>query len=195
MATGLDVRWEISILIGKNPLTNKYKPININTISIYIKALNRLKIPYGVYLYSYAENQQGTVSGLGTAYEAELDAKRIVREIKLLRYFDHDNIVSLYDNYFHDLLIEKQGNTILFTLPFPVEEELSNLTLRELLAYYIQIFNDRLPYETTTEERHDILEGIKETIQKKYNIYIDVDMNGKINLTNVSGDFEDLLDK
>lgn len=106
-----------------------------------------------------------------------------------------EDIVSLYDNYFHDLLIEKQGNTILFTLPFPVEEELSNLTLRELLAYYIQIFNDRLPYETTTEERHEILEGIKETIQKKYNIYIDVDMNGKINYTNVSGDFEDLLDK
>ena len=31
------------------------------------------------------------------AFEDLIDAKRIVREIKLLRYFNHDNIISLID--------------------------------------------------------------------------------------------------
>lgn len=47
-----------------------------------VNALNRLNIPYGVYLYSYAEDQIGTVPGLGTDYEAKLEALRLVTAIK-----------------------------------------------------------------------------------------------------------------
>ena len=105
-----------------------------------------------------------------------------------------EDLVTIYDNYFHDLLVEKRGNTILFTLPFPITEELSKSTLRELLSYYIQISNDKLPYETTIDERKEILNGIKSIINEKYGIDINV-MNGKINLSNVNSRIEDLLDK
>lgn len=47
-----------------------------------VSELNRLGIPYGIYLYSYAENQIGTVSDLGTMHEGSLDAMRIIKAIK-----------------------------------------------------------------------------------------------------------------
>lgn len=47
-----------------------------------VSELNRLGIPYGVYIYSYAENQVGTVSDLGTAHEGALEAKRIIKAFK-----------------------------------------------------------------------------------------------------------------
>ena len=47
-----------------------------------VKELNRLKIPYGIYIYSYAEDQIGTVLDLGTYHEAQLEALRIVKAIK-----------------------------------------------------------------------------------------------------------------
>ena len=105
-----------------------------------------------------------------------------------------EEIVTIYDYYFHDLLLEKQGNTLLFTLPFPEYKKLSDLTLRELLRSYIQISNDKLPYETTLEEREDILEEIKLTIEQKYNIFLNI-IDGHINLSNVNGDINNLLDK
>ena len=51
----------------------------------FVKNLNELKrlnIPYGLYLYSYSENQIGTVDDLGTMLEPELDAMRIAKAIK-----------------------------------------------------------------------------------------------------------------
>ena len=47
-----------------------------------VKALNRLKIPYGVYIYSYAEDQNGEAPDLGTGHEARLEALRLVTAIK-----------------------------------------------------------------------------------------------------------------
>ncbi len=54
---------------------------------------------YGVVCscYDKKENRNVAIKKVGNAFEDLVDAKRIVREIKLLRYFDHDNIVSLYD--------------------------------------------------------------------------------------------------
>ena len=43
------------------------------------------------------ENRDVAVKKVANAFEDLIDAKRIVREIKLLRYFDHDNIISLFD--------------------------------------------------------------------------------------------------
>lgn len=42
-------------------------------------------------------NRDVAVKKVVNAFEDLIDAKRIVREIKLLRYFNHDNIISLID--------------------------------------------------------------------------------------------------
>lgn len=42
-------------------------------------------------------NQKVAIKKVGNAYEDLIDAKRIVREIKLLKFFDHENIISLID--------------------------------------------------------------------------------------------------
>ena len=107
---------------------------------------------------------------------------------------DISDIVTIYDNYFHDLLLEKRDNTLLFTLPFPIDEELSKSTLRELLSYYIQISNDRLPYETTIKDREEMLHGISDIVNEKYGIDI-IDRDGNITLSNVTGNIEEILDK
>ena len=54
---------------------------------------------YGVVISCYDKktNRNVAVKKVGNAFEDLIDAKRIVREIKLLRYFKHDNIVSLID--------------------------------------------------------------------------------------------------
>lgn len=41
--------------------------------------------------------QKVAIKKVGNAFEDLIDAKRIVREIKLLRFFDHENIISLID--------------------------------------------------------------------------------------------------
>ena len=123
---------------------------------------------------------------------------------KLKRYMEENNniidigniqeLVTIYDNYYHDLLIEKRGNALLFTLPFPVNEELSKSTLRELLSYYVQIINDKLPYEITSKEKEDILNEIDKIINEKYGINLRI-INGNISLSNVNGNIEELLEK
>lgn len=42
-------------------------------------------------------NTKVAIKKVPNAFEDLIDAKRILREIKLLRYFDHDNIISLLD--------------------------------------------------------------------------------------------------
>jgi uncharacterized protein YjdB len=66
-----------------------------------IAALNRLGIPYGIYIYSYAENQNGTVSDLGTTAEGALEAKRVIKTIK-------DYGINLTYPIYYDL--EANGN-------------------------------------------------------------------------------------
>ena len=54
---------------------------------------------YGVVISCYDKktNHNVAIKKVGNAFEDLIDAKRIVREIKLLRYFKHDNIISLID--------------------------------------------------------------------------------------------------
>ena len=47
-----------------------------------VSELNRLGIPYGVYIYSYAEDMISTVSDLGTMHEGALEGARVVNAIK-----------------------------------------------------------------------------------------------------------------
>lgn len=42
-------------------------------------------------------NQKVAIKKVGNAFDDLIDAKRIVREIKLLRFFKHENIISLMD--------------------------------------------------------------------------------------------------
>lgn len=42
-------------------------------------------------------NMKVAIKKIPNAFEDLVDAKRILREIKLLKYFDHENIVSLLD--------------------------------------------------------------------------------------------------
>lgn len=42
-------------------------------------------------------NSKVAIKKVGNAYEDLIDAKRIVREIKLLKFFDHENIISILD--------------------------------------------------------------------------------------------------
>ena len=47
-----------------------------------VSELNRLQIPYGLYIYSYAEDMISTVPDLGTMHEAELEAMRVIKSIR-----------------------------------------------------------------------------------------------------------------
>lgn len=42
-------------------------------------------------------NKKVAIKKIGNAFEDLIDAKRIYREIKLLQFIDHPNIISLYD--------------------------------------------------------------------------------------------------
>lgn len=42
-------------------------------------------------------NEEVAVKKISKAFEDTTDGKRILREVKLLRHFDHENIISLYD--------------------------------------------------------------------------------------------------
>ena len=105
---------------------------------------------------------------------------------------DISDIVDIYDYYFDDLLLEKDGNTLLFTLPFPIEEKLEDMSLHRLLTLFVQVLNDNLPYDTSLNERNEIIEFIKKIIKEKYDIFLSVE-NGQIKLSNFIGK-EKLLD-
>ena len=60
-----------------------------------IKKLEELKIPYGIYLYSYAEDQYNFVSDLGYYHEAELEALRIINSIS--KYSINPKLGIYYD--------------------------------------------------------------------------------------------------
>ena len=44
-----------------------------------------------------ANGQKVAIKKIPNAFDDLIDAKRILREIKLLRFFDHENIVKLVD--------------------------------------------------------------------------------------------------
>lgn len=54
---------------------------------------------YGVVCscFDKKNNMKVAIKKVPNAFEDLIDAKRILREIKLLKYFDHENIISLLD--------------------------------------------------------------------------------------------------
>ena len=54
---------------------------------------------YGVVCsaYDHSTKQKVAIKKVPKAFEDLIDAKRIVREIKLLKFFDHENIIALVD--------------------------------------------------------------------------------------------------
>jgi len=45
----------------------------------------------------YKTNEEVAIKKIMTAFDSVVDAKRILREIKILKFFDHENIVRLVD--------------------------------------------------------------------------------------------------
>jgi len=54
---------------------------------------------YGVVYSAFdaKEQQEVAVKKIETAFGDVIDAKRILREIKILKFFEHENIVKLVD--------------------------------------------------------------------------------------------------
>ena len=88
----------------------------------------------------------------------------------------------------------KDGNSVLFTLPFPENIPIEKLTLRKLLSIFVQTSNDQLPYEMSIEDRIKIINAIKKVIKNKYGMEIGV-KNGMITAYGYSGDINEILDK
>lgn len=61
------------------------KLIGIGAYGVVCAALNK------------KNNQKVAIKKVGNAFEDLIDAKRIVREIKLLKALDHENIISIID--------------------------------------------------------------------------------------------------
>ena len=47
--------------------------------------------------YDSKTKQMVAIKKISNAFEGVVDAKRILREIKILKFFDHENIVKLID--------------------------------------------------------------------------------------------------
>jgi len=47
--------------------------------------------------FDHNSKQKVAIKKVPKAFEDLIDAKRIVREIKLLKFFDHENIIALID--------------------------------------------------------------------------------------------------
>lgn len=81
---------------------------------------------------------------------------------------DLSDIAFIEDNYFDDLIIEKQSNAILYNLPFKKSYDIEDLPMKELIAIYWQTITDRLP-EKESEERINLITNIiNDVLQKKY---------------------------
>jgi len=63
----------------------------------YIKLIGRGAYGVVVSAMDKKNDMKVAIKKVHNAFEDLIDAKRIVREIKLLGYFDHENIVSLLD--------------------------------------------------------------------------------------------------
>ena len=123
---------------------------------------------------------------------------------KLIKYMNANNniidigdissIVDIYDYYFDDMVLKKDGNTLLFSLPFPEIEALEDMTLHSIMSIFVQVYNNQLPYEISVDERNNIITYIKKLIEDKYKIFLSVE-DGQIRLSNVVGNLEEILDK
>ena len=123
---------------------------------------------------------------------------------KLIKYMEENNnvidignlsnIADIYDYYFDDLILEKEGNSVAFNLPFPQDIPLEKLTLRELLCIFVQTSNDKLPKEISIKEKKEIISYIKELILKKYDLILSVE-DYQIKISNLQCSLEELLDK
>lgn len=69
-------------------LDEKYKYIQLKGVGAYGVVIS---------CQDLESNTKVAIKKIPNAFEDLIDAKRIVREIKLLRFFNHDNIISLVD--------------------------------------------------------------------------------------------------
>lgn len=116
------------------------------------------------------------------AYQSEIRIVINSKSSKLIEYMEKENWIidigdisqyaSIYDNYFHDLLLEIRENSLIFTLPFKEKYDLEDLPLEQLLSIYVQTARNRLPDEKNPEEIKFMLNIINRIINKKYKITV-----------------------
>ena len=105
---------------------------------------------------------------------------------------DLSDIVDIHDYYFEELLFDKCDNELLYNLPNPKIVLLDSYSFSQLLNLYSNLLNNRLPYETTKEERMYMMTGIEETIKEKYDIFIS-SIDNTIYISNVKCSYEELF--
>ncbi|KRX06315.1 Protein kinase-like domain [Pseudocohnilembus persalinus] len=91
------------------------------------------QIQYIQYLYFYCKQK------VTNAFEDLIDAKRIVREIKLLKFFDHENIISIIDLQKPDA---RTGYTDIYIITDLMETDLHRViySRQDLTDEHIQYF-------------------------------------------------------
>jgi len=50
--------------------------------------------------------EEVAIKKIGNAFDNRIDAKRTLREIKLLRHLDHENVILLFFVIFHAFILE-----------------------------------------------------------------------------------------
>lgn len=95
-----------------------------------------------------------------------------------------EDITDIYDYYFNDLLIEKNGkNSIMFNLPKPEIEDFEDMELKKLLGILLQVTTDKLSDHLKSEEKNELIQYLKNTIKNKYDIDVECDGH-EINIYN-----------
>lgn len=95
---------------------------------------------YGVVVSALdkSTNRKVAIKKVSKAFEDLIDAKRILREIKLLRYFDHENVISLLD-------IEKPPNRTGYEDIYIVTD-LMETDLHRVIYSRQELTNDHVQY-------------------------------------------------
>ena len=105
-----------------------------------------------------------------------------------------DDIAEIYDYYFEDMILMKEGNSILFNLPFSQVVPFEKQTLRELFSIFAQTIKDELPDPTPIQERKKIINNIKRIIKDRYGFDIKWE-NGSIVTYGFYGNLNEIIDK
>lgn len=85
------------LLVSNSNLTILGTTFVVDAHYEYIKLIGRGAYGVVVSANDKKNNMKVAIKKVHNAFEDLIDAKRIVREIKLLGFFDHENIVSLLD--------------------------------------------------------------------------------------------------
>ena len=203
----LDIQEKPSVIFIKNvhlffeKIKNFFINLGVNKEDIIILPVNYVDLdttfflninsPYELFLknneFSYQSEIRIVINSNNKKYINYMEKNNGIIDIGNIK-----NIVKPYDYYFNDLILDKLDDTILFNLPVPEIIPLTNFSFIQLLDLYCKLLNNTISYETSKENREYMMSGIEETINKKYDVQL-YNIDGKINISGLKCDFNDLL--